>query len=396
MLIADDGRVVLSDFGPVGHRAGVGALAGAGIVLGSPNYVAPERLFDGVSTARADLWSLGATLYHAVEGRPPFRRATTAGHPAGAGRQDAGSAAGGPGRWPVSSTGLLRRDPAARLTAAEVEERLRGLVDRTGLAPGAVRPACHAPSPVAVVPAGRGAWRRPGPRSAAAAADGARPTRRAAGRPAGRWVGSPDGRSGDGPAHRGDPALAGPRSPRARIAPSRGGPGNRGGRSRRPAIAHRAERAAVPAGARSCCRSGFTWWNDPSGFRVAVPSGWRRTRDGQGALVLTGTAGEPSLRIGAWTPEPRNVVAGLIAEERDVRLTAYRRIRIEALPSRRTRCGSTHTGTPQAGPMRGLERVTTGGGQTYRIEWRAPRPAWADGLQTLDVVLDSFAPLPGA
>jgi hypothetical protein len=49
-----------------------------------------------------------------------------------------------------------------------------------------------------------------------------------------------------------------------------------------------------------------------------------------------------------------------------------------------------------AGPMRGLEHVTTGGGHTFRIQWRAPRARWQATLPTMDLVLDSFGPRPGA
>jgi len=139
VLIADDGRVVLSDFGPVVTESGIAALAAAGIVLGSPNYLAPERLLDGASTARADLWSLGATLYYAVEGRPPFQRATTGEilRALGDSPPDRTELAG-----PLAGVlnGLLRRDPAARLTAAEVEKRLRALA--------AARPVRLEPPPV--------------------------------------------------------------------------------------------------------------------------------------------------------------------------------------------------------------------------------------------------------
>ena len=350
VLIADDGRVVLSDFGPVVTEQGIGALAGAGIILGSPNYVAPERLFDGVSTARADLWSLGATLYYAVEGRPPFLRPTIPEtlRALADGTPDPPLRAG-----PLTGVlaGLLQRNPAARLTAAEVEERLRDLVDP--------------PAPI----------RRTAP--AEAAAREAEPR---------RW-----------PAFRRAVVLATVVAVAAMLAAAAAGT-ERGD--------HTAVRSAAtptvlsgqqfPSSAPVLLPPGFTWWNDPSGFRVAVPSGWRRTRDGDGALILTATAGVPSLRIGTWTPEPGNVVAGLIAEERDVQLTAYRRIRIEALPIPPDAIWEYTYRDAVAGPMRGLERVTTGGGQTYRIEWRTPRTAWASGLPTLDVVLNSFAPLPGA
>ncbi|GAA3337285.1 hypothetical protein GCM10020358_12980 [Amorphoplanes nipponensis] len=124
VLIGDDGRIVLADFGPAGTDAGVRALTGAGILLGSPKYIAPERLVRGVSTPQADLWSLGATLYHAVEGRPPYVRATV---------DDTLRALAGSPPDPLARAGpltgvlegLLRRDPVQRLSASEVEAQLR-------------------------------------------------------------------------------------------------------------------------------------------------------------------------------------------------------------------------------------------------------------------------------
>ncbi|GAB2578770.1 hypothetical protein Aab01nite_08940 [Paractinoplanes abujensis] len=130
VLIADDGRAVLTDFGPAGSKAGVAALAEADVILGSPKYVAPERLFDLVTDERCDLWSLGATLYHAVEGRTPFTRDTTddALHAADAGTPDPYELAG-----PLEPvlTGLMRRDPATRMTAAEARRRLRRIAPAT-------------------------------------------------------------------------------------------------------------------------------------------------------------------------------------------------------------------------------------------------------------------------
>ncbi|TBL27682.1 serine/threonine protein kinase, partial [Verrucosispora sp. SN26_14.1] len=75
VLLAHDGRVLLTDFGLAVFDGDV-AMTGAGTILGSPQYVAPERAADGVSSAPADLWSLGATLYAAVEGRSPYARST--------------------------------------------------------------------------------------------------------------------------------------------------------------------------------------------------------------------------------------------------------------------------------------------------------------------------------
>ena len=130
VLIAENGRVVLTDFGPAGSRAGVAALADVGVVFGSAKYVAPERLFGGVSDEHSDLWSLGATLYYAVEGRAPFQRSTTEDglRAAHEGRLDPPERAGA--LTPVL-LGLLRRDPAERMSAAEVRSRLRRIAPPT-------------------------------------------------------------------------------------------------------------------------------------------------------------------------------------------------------------------------------------------------------------------------
>ena len=76
VLVADDGRVVLTDFGLATFDGGEGAMTGPGTVLGSPQFVAPERAREGVSDPRTDLWSLGATLYATVEGQSPYARSS--------------------------------------------------------------------------------------------------------------------------------------------------------------------------------------------------------------------------------------------------------------------------------------------------------------------------------
>lgn len=68
VLITQDGRVLLTDFG-IATVAGDAALTQTGLLNGSPGYIAPERLRGETDGPEADLWSLGATLYVAVEGR---------------------------------------------------------------------------------------------------------------------------------------------------------------------------------------------------------------------------------------------------------------------------------------------------------------------------------------
>ncbi len=71
ILLSDDGRATLTDFG-VARASGDSALTSTGLLLGSPAYIPPERARGRPAVPASDLWSLGATLYAAVEGRPPY------------------------------------------------------------------------------------------------------------------------------------------------------------------------------------------------------------------------------------------------------------------------------------------------------------------------------------
>ena len=64
-------RVVLTDFG-IASSAGDSSITSTGLLLGSPSYIAPERARGEAPRPASDLWSLGATLFTAVEGRPPY------------------------------------------------------------------------------------------------------------------------------------------------------------------------------------------------------------------------------------------------------------------------------------------------------------------------------------
>ncbi|MEU1166604.1 choice-of-anchor D domain-containing protein, partial [Streptomyces sp. NPDC005921] len=75
VLLGPGDRVVLTDFG-IALTAGSSTLTQTGQMVGSIPYMAPERLRGLTPGPASDLWSLGATLYQAVEGRPPFRRDT--------------------------------------------------------------------------------------------------------------------------------------------------------------------------------------------------------------------------------------------------------------------------------------------------------------------------------
>ncbi|MFI8912215.1 protein kinase [Streptomyces sp. NPDC053513] len=135
VLLARDGRVLITDFG-IAAIEGDSTITRTGEIVGSIDYLAPERVQGGDPGPASDLWSLGATLYTAVEGTSPFRRTSPIStmqavvteeppHPEKAG--------------PLASVivALLRKDPAQRPRADEAERMLLDAME--GRAPAAAQ-----------------------------------------------------------------------------------------------------------------------------------------------------------------------------------------------------------------------------------------------------------------
>ncbi|WP_345433974.1 serine/threonine-protein kinase [Actinoallomurus vinaceus] len=127
VLVGDDDRIVLTDFG-IAAMEGATALTQTGALIGSPGYIAPERLRGRPAGPESDLWSLGAVLHFAVEGGPAY----TAGEiPALIGmvltEEPEPPTRAGP-LAPVLK-GLLIKDPATRLTAELARRRLRAVTE---------------------------------------------------------------------------------------------------------------------------------------------------------------------------------------------------------------------------------------------------------------------------
>ncbi|MFE2968288.1 protein kinase [Streptomyces sp. NPDC059340] len=123
VLMAKDGRVVLTDFG-IAMIEGDSALTMTGEVVGSPEFLAPERALGRRSGPASDLWSLGVLLYAAVEARSPFRQNTPLSTLRAIVDAELPQVRRAGALTPVIE-GLLRKDPDERLTAEQAEQDLR-------------------------------------------------------------------------------------------------------------------------------------------------------------------------------------------------------------------------------------------------------------------------------
>ncbi|MFI7227190.1 serine/threonine-protein kinase [Nonomuraea angiospora] len=164
VLLREDGRSVLTDFGIAAVREST-SLTATGSFIGSPEYMAPERINGVEGDPASDFWSLGMMLYVAVEGRHPLRRSTTLATLAAVLNQEVPPPERAGALTPVLSA-LLRRDPAARPDADTLDRMLAAAAD-----PGAppppmpAAPAQAMPGPHAQGPTPTGPSMGPGPGS---------------------------------------------------------------------------------------------------------------------------------------------------------------------------------------------------------------------------------------
>jgi tRNA A-37 threonylcarbamoyl transferase component Bud32 len=312
ILLGPGGRVVLTDFG-IAKAADSPALTVSGVLLGSPSYLAPERARGGRAGPAADMWALGASLYAAVEGWPPFERDGVLASLTAVVTDELEPAPHAGPLWPVIE-GLLGKDPAARLGLDETEQMLRRIV--TEDAPGPA--ADDAPGPAAddaPGPAAEDASASAGDKAAVPAKDrAAAPAKDYAPAPAGDRAPAPAGDRAPAPAWlgatRGIDAGAN-RRPRRRLAPltavaavaviaaglalalaarpgqhaaPRAGAGTP--TASRPAPGTSAPpsspgpSATAPATPGSAVPAGYYRFTNSTGFSIGVPRGWQISHDG--------------------------------------------------------------------------------------------------------------------
>ncbi|WP_055418301.1 serine/threonine-protein kinase [Streptomyces pactum] len=433
VLLADDGRVLLTDFG-IAQIEGDSTITRTGEVVGSVDYLAPERVRGHDPGPASDLWALGATLYTAVEGRSPFRRTSPLTTMQAVVEEEATEPRHAGALAPVISA-LLRKEPASRPGMTETEQmlaeaaegrrpdaaqayvptRYSGPRGENGTArpgtPGTTGGTTATPyrpmtGPTAVGPTAMGPTAM-GQAATGHAATGAAPTGPTA---AGYAPAGPTGAAPVRPRRRrlrtlalvvAVAALIGAGT--AVVLQQRGGGGSTAGgdptHSPSPSASATAGEdtgGSVPAG--------WVRRDDPVGFSLHLPENWqRKVYDDQGELRqidYTPDGGEHFVRIAVDTAPDYNdpYAHQLDLEVQLQRLVDYRRVTLERTTYRdhkSARWEYTWTAlakdTPFPGPRRAVEEAyMSRDGVEYVIYMSSPAEDWETARQQFRTVLQSW------
>jgi eukaryotic-like serine/threonine-protein kinase len=434
VMVPAAGMAKLADFG-VASLQGDPQLTSTGLVIGSPAYMAPEQARGEPSGPAADFWALGATLFYAVEGAPPFDRGTSIATLAAVVNE--------PPRVPRRAgpltdliTALLAKDPAARPSGPKVRAWLEWLLVVTPSSlPTDIRPT-HRPghvgpsqrsedvpafepgqAPASAPPAGQAPAQRPSrPVLPPAPPVPRRVGRRLLGMAALLLVGGlltawligafqPDRtREQAAPATTGGRAGIDPGEERAAPAPTRSGAGVTGttqpassttrepARTQAPTTATAAPQGGLPVGWRA-----FT--NRAGSNRVGVPPGFRaRTRQTYNATVVEEQGGARRL----FTVRSQNPSARLPQASREYRAWARRNFagfREVRYAENQTYAGRRGAVVFEYEAVRDGRRVHVSHinlkGRTwgYNVEFIAPVEAWTASRELARQFERAFQPL---
>ncbi|MFC5003062.1 serine/threonine-protein kinase [Dactylosporangium cerinum] len=390
VLIADDGRVLLGDFGiAVLHDEVDGPET---LLIASPSYVAPERVRDHVSSVETDLWSFGATVYWCVEGRPPYARPTTAEVLAALATSppDPVSLAG-----PLTEVveGLLRRDPAERLTAAQARVLLADVAPapRSAVVPALVAPLAATmrlfrSSAAAPAPAAPGDDRRRTAARILTAAIGVLLV-------AGGIAGLVSAYGSDGRPRFVDRAQSVGGTPQNGAAAAARAPATCADGAVPPGTGPLHGGTPSPAAGGDGLPAGWVWHDDPAGFRIGRPADWVRATAG-GIVCFLDPAGGRRLTVGLAPPAVADRVAYWRAAEQDLlRLdppTGYTSIGIGPVVYARGAADweFTYAGGPGWHTQRRLFGVADG--REFTLSWTAADGSWSAGQSTFRAFTGSF------
>jgi hypothetical protein len=392
VMVREDGTTKLADFG-IASVQGDPRLTATGLVVGSPAYMAPEQVEAEAVSPATDLWALGATLWFAVEGEPPF---------GGGEFQTMSAIVNGRPRQPrrLGPLGpvlarLLVKEPAARASAAQTRQLLHRVAAADPVPAGAF----------ALPAAARG---HPGASDASGDTPPV-PTRARQDKGDGTAVGRP-------PAGRrrrrrlppvppvplpGEPLRARPprRRPRVPMVLAAVGVVLAGvvvwqGVTREPEARDRpsatTRRSAVPADWRS--------FQDPDGtYRLSYPPGWTPTDRGP-FVDFTEPGGSRFFRVQPTTDgmppltAQRSLERSFLARRPE---DAYQRLRLEPTTFRNVLAAEWEfTFLDEGRPTRGYDITFNAAGVRHAILFQAPTDRWAASQEVLRAFLAGFRPRP--
>ncbi|MBT2402410.1 MULTISPECIES: serine/threonine-protein kinase [unclassified Streptomyces] len=391
VLLAKDGRVLLTDFG-IAAIEGDSSITRTGEIVGSIDYLAPERVTGGTPGTASDLWSLGATLYTAVEARSPFRR-TSPISSLQAVVNDEPPPLRQSGALGAVITALLRKDPAERPSAQETERMLLEAME--GRAPRAAQayvPTRAVTSEELVSAQEPEPARTPAP---AAAPDQVR-TAALPEQPAQAPANPAPGRIKRAAVVALVAALLGGGGVFGVLKYTADADGEKGGSSDKNASAPDGEQDDEAAGP----PAGWTEVTDPAGFTLFVPDGWKRQMDGN-QIDYTPDNGKHRIRVAIdKTPDYDNPLSHLTSLEKEVkpRLPEYTRKSLH----QNTFEDSTRaalwefTWTEKvnfAGPRRAIEQMYVAvDGAEYAVYMSGPTADWDTTRAQFDTVLSGWQP----
>jgi hypothetical protein len=365
VMLPPGGHAKLADFG-IASVKGDPRLTATGLVLGSPSYMAPEQAREDVTGPASDLWSLGATLYYAVEGEPPFDRGQAIPTlTAVVGEEPRPLREARALRGVIES--LLDKDPTQR-PAPEV---LRRMLEQALEGGAATEPA---PAPVATAPAETITETRPEPAPERVARPRARP-----------WL-----------------AVLGAAGVLlvvgALLFASLGGddgggenPRNRRGRGNAPAGGGEAEPAAAPV-------PELVTYEDPAiGYEVSYPEGWSIDPQSDSITDFRDPETGAYLRMD-WVAEPGDdaAVAWESASDRFAGEHAdYTEIRIDPVTFQGFEAAEwEYTYTDEGAELHAVNLGVVTDTYGYALNFQTRAEDWEQSQALFEAIKESFVPAP--
>ncbi|MFD7643210.1 serine/threonine-protein kinase [Kitasatospora sp. NPDC059795] len=405
VLIGEDGRTVLTDFG-IASVEGDTSITSTGMLVGAPSYIAPERARGQRPGPPSDLWSLGGTLYATVEGVPPYDRGSALATLTAVMTEELPPAAHAGPLLPVIQ-GLLEKDPAKRMDAEAAREMLQLIVDGKALPVPEPAVAAKPVEPVAAETATRALPADPGARADTAVIQRAGLARKrrllmlaavvAVLALVAALVVLWPAEKGNGVANAGD-RIATAGEPTTSASPSGSGS---------PSASQSASASTAPSESPGPSLTpgqapdGYRVYKDPSGFSITLPE-WMSDQGPDYRSTSRRFEGNGLRLVVDWqSPAGDSALKDWQAADRSAKMSNYRRIRVETVAYRDWSNAadwewtySGKTGTVLHSLNRGF--VTGNGKYGYAIYWTMPESVWSapDGSLARRISFESFQPAP--